>query len=82
MVQLRFETFRSFLKPIEKTSEYPPDSQLNFVFSTSLRSFARMVGSYAKIAFKSSSGVLDVLVREFDVRPITTPEEDLKAILA
>jgi len=25
---------------------------------------------------------LDVLVREFDVRPITTPEEDLKAILA
>ena len=26
--------------------------------------------------------VLDVLVREFDVRPITTPEEDLKAILA
>ena len=58
LVQLRFETFRSFLKPIEKTSEYPPDSQLNFVFSTSLRSFARMVGSYAKIAFKSSSGVV------------------------
>ena len=29
-----------------------------------------------------SPGVLDVLVREFDVRPITTPEEDLKAILA
>lgn len=28
-----------------------------------------------------SPGVLDVLVREFDVRPITTPEEDLKAIL-
>ncbi|MCQ5105864.1 hydroxylamine reductase, partial [Eggerthella lenta] len=29
-----------------------------------------------------SPGVLDVLVREFDVRPITTPEEDLKASLA
>lgn len=28
-----------------------------------------------------SSGVLDVLVREFDVRPISTPEEDLAAIL-
>lgn len=29
-----------------------------------------------------SPGVLDVLVREFDVRPISTPEEDLAAILA
>lgn len=28
-----------------------------------------------------SSGVLDVLVREFDVRPTSTPEEDLTAIL-
>ena len=29
-----------------------------------------------------SPGVLDVLVREFDVRPISTPEEDLATILA
>ena len=29
-----------------------------------------------------SPGVLDVLVREFDVRPISTPEEDLAVILA
>ena len=29
-----------------------------------------------------SPGVLDVLVKEFDVRPISTPEEDLAAILA
>ena len=29
-----------------------------------------------------SPGVLDVLVREFDVHPISTPEEDLAVILA
>jgi len=28
-----------------------------------------------------SSGVLDVLVKNFDIKPITTPDEDLKAIL-
>jgi hydroxylamine reductase len=28
-----------------------------------------------------SPGVLDVLVKNFGIRPITTPEEDLKAIL-
>jgi hydroxylamine reductase len=28
-----------------------------------------------------SSGVLDVLVKNFQIKPITTPDEDLKAIL-
>jgi hydroxylamine reductase len=28
-----------------------------------------------------SSNVLDVLVQDFDIKPITTPDEDLKVIL-
>jgi len=29
-----------------------------------------------------SPGVLDVLVKNYDIKPITTPDQDLKAILA